>query len=86
MGGNEIVEICHECKYEKRWDSFFIWKEKVIDFMAEKRTTNGNLTLEDKKLEKRLTSIESKMWGLLISILGFAVSVIIAMLALIRFH
>lgn len=83
MGGSKT---CQECKYEKRWESFFDWKETVIDFMGRKEVTNGNLTLEDKKLEKRLTSIESKMWGLLISILGFAVSVIIAMLALIRFH
>jgi len=26
----------HICIHKKRWDSFFSWKEKVIDFMAEK--------------------------------------------------
>lgn len=67
----------HECIYEKRWDSFFKWKEKVIDFMGEKRATNGNLKLEDKKLETRLTGLENKIWGLLVGLLIVFVTVLI---------
>lgn len=67
----------HVCIHEKRWDSFFSWKEKVIDFMAEKRTTNGNLKLEDSKLEKRLTGLENRLWYIIVGLLITFVTVLI---------
>ncbi len=67
----------HECIYEKRWDSFFKWKEKVIEFMAEKRTTNGNLKLEDDKLEKRLIGLENKFWYIIGGLLLTFITVLI---------
>jgi|GEM_PF-2491732 hypothetical protein len=67
----------HICIHEKRWDSFFSWKEKVIDFMAEKRTTNGNLKLEDSKLEKRLTGLENRLWYIIAGLLITFVTVLI---------
>ena len=55
MSGGKIVETGfqgHECKYEKRRESFFDWKETAIDFMGQKEVTNGNLTLKIKSLKK----------------------------------
>jgi hypothetical protein len=69
--------IQHECNYKDRWKDYFEWKEKVIDFMAEKRTTNGNLKLEDKKLETRLTGLENKIWSLIVGLLIIFVTVLI---------
>lgn len=66
----------HICIHEKRWDSFFSWKEKVIDFMAE-RITNGNLKLEDSKLEKRLTGLENRLWYIIAGLLITFVTVLI---------
>lgn len=69
--------VQHECIYEKRWDAFFKWKEKVIKFMARKEVTNGNLQLEDDKLEKRLTGLENKVWSLIVGLLIIFVTVLI---------
>ena len=74
---NETPTQTHVCMYEKRWDSFFKWKEKVIDFMAEKRTTNGNLQKDDVTLGKRIDSLENKLWGLIIGLLILFLTVLI---------
>jgi hypothetical protein len=66
----------HNCKYESRWNNFYNWRETVNNFIAGKEETNGHLKLEDQKLEKRLSGIESKMWGLLITMIGFMFAII----------
>lgn len=66
----------HECQYEGRWRNYFTFKEKVIDFMGRKEEVNGNLKLEDKKLEERLKSIENKVWAILILLAGVILKVL----------
>ncbi|OPY21513.1 MAG: hypothetical protein A4E26_01613 [Methanobacterium sp. PtaU1.Bin097] len=67
----------HECKYESRWNKYFDWREKVNDFISTKTTTNGHLELEDKKLEKRLSSIENRLWWIIGILITFMFSIIV---------
>lgn len=66
----------HKCQYEGRWKNYFNFKEKVIDFMGRKDVINGNLKLEDKKLEDRLKSIENKVWAILLLLAGVILKVL----------
>ncbi|BDZ68579.1 hypothetical protein [Methanobacterium ferruginis] len=66
----------HKCEYEGRWKNYFTFKEKVIGFMAGKEVANGNLRLEDEKLEKRLGRIENMVWLILLSMLGIVFKVV----------
>ena len=66
----------HKCQYEGRWKNYFRFKEKVIDFMGRKSEANGNLKMEDQKLEKRLNNIETKVWAILILLAGVILKVI----------
>lgn len=66
----------HKCQYEGRWRNYFNFKEKVIDFMGRKEEVNGNLKLEDKKLEERLKSIENKVWAILLLLAGVILKVL----------
>ena len=66
----------HTCQYEGRWKNYFDFKDKVIEFIGRKDEVNGNLKLEDQKLEKRLTNIENKMWAILILMAGIILKVL----------
>jgi len=66
----------HECIHESRWDNFYNWRENVNNFISEKTTTNGHLKLEDEKLERRLSGIESKIWALILAMLGFILTML----------
>lgn len=66
----------YECKHEERWKNYFNFKEKVIEFMGRKEEINGNLKLEDKKLEERLKSIENKVWAILLLLSGVILKVL----------
>lgn len=66
----------HKCQYEGRWKNYFKFKETVIDFMGRKEEINGNLKLEDKKLDDRLKSIENKVWAILLLLAGVILKVV----------
>ena len=68
--------IEHKCSHEKDWEEMRTFKDRVIEFIGEKTATNGQLKLEDEKLEKRLSTIENRMWGFMVAILILSMGIL----------